>query len=118
NHLAPDQANWSAFRIGADGSRHAHAGRDIHAPGNDCLDGFSPALRIENVNRQTVLLENAAALAQFRNASVPRTPLGYGNSDRLLGVNHPADTRKGGKKSDESDEELSLPHRVSSQVFS
>src|SRR5262249_41156409 len=63
---------------------HAHADPDIHAAGDHRLLGLARALGVEDVERESVLLEDAAALAELRHRGVPQRALADRDLERLL----------------------------------
>ena len=63
------------LREGADRRRYARRRGDVHAAADQRLDRFRPGLGIENFQLEPVLLEDAAALAEFGHACIPGTAL-------------------------------------------
>ena len=59
--------------------------RNIDAAGDHRLDRFRACRRIEDIEIEAVLLENAAALAEFGNAGIPGAFLRDGHLERVVG---------------------------------
>jgi hypothetical protein len=50
--------------------------------------GFAAALRVQNLKRQPVLLENTSALASLGDGRIPVAALTGGDLERVLCLNH------------------------------
>src|SRR5262245_50778798 len=62
DHLAANDTDRRAFGERAKRSRHPDADGAIHATGDHRLDRFRAALGVEELEREAVLLEDAATL--------------------------------------------------------
>ena len=84
-HFARKNADRRAFGKGADGGRNAGRGGDIDAAADEGLDRFRSGGGIEDIEIESVLLENAAALAELGKAGVPGAFLRNGDFERVVG---------------------------------
>jgi hypothetical protein len=73
--LRADDAHRRALRIGAEHAHHAGCNADIDAAGNHRLLGFSATLGVEDVEIQTVLLEDPRSRSDLGNRGVPPAAL-------------------------------------------
>jgi hypothetical protein len=83
--LCADDAHRRAFRVGAQHAHDADTDADLDGAGDHRLLGLPCPLRIEELERQTMLLEDSAALADFGYAGVPKAALADCELQRLLG---------------------------------
>ena len=79
-----DGAHRRALRIGAEHRVRAGADADIDARRDDRLQGLAAALRVEHVEHEAVLLEDAGVLAKLGDALLPAAALPDRDLERVL----------------------------------
>src|SRR5215471_3002038 len=95
--LAADDADRRALGERAECGRDARSGREVDAAGDQCLDRFGPGRRVENLELQPMLLEDASAQPELGNAGVPRPALRHRELEHVLrrrGRNRTAEQRE------------------------
>src|SRR5262249_8345401 len=82
--LRADDAHGCAFGEGAEHAHDADADADVDAAGDHGLLRLAGALGIEQLEREAVLLEDAPAIPDLGDASVPQPALPDREPQRLL----------------------------------
>jgi hypothetical protein len=89
HHLGADDTKRRAFRESAEHTESTGRRAELDAAGNHRLLGFAAALGVEDVQRDPVLLEDAAALAEFDHRGVPQAALPDCDPQRIVGKRGP-----------------------------
>ena len=83
--LGADDAQRRALGIGAEHAHCAGRGPQFDAAGDHRLLGLAAALGVQNIQHDAMLLEDAAALAEFRHRGIPQAALTDRDPQRVVG---------------------------------